>query len=89
MPATAAAAHQASVGIPGPRATLSRCVMPVDGNTILLSTLQGYDKVFRIPVSVGVFDGSVVELDKSNVQPEQGFDMSVICPAPVQPLVLA
>ena len=61
----------------------------MDGNTRFLSSLVGFDKAFRIPASVRV-EGQpeLLELDKSQVQADQGSDMNVILTAMVKRLSL-
>ena len=52
----------------------------VDGNMRFLSTVMGADKAFRIPCMIRV-GGREQELDRSQVQADQGSDMNVISTA--------
>ena len=52
----------------------------VDGNTRFLSTVMGTDKAFRIPCTIRA-NGQEQELDRSQVQADQGSDMNVISTA--------
>lgn len=57
-------------------------------HTRFLSNLVGVDKAFRIPATVKLEDGELVDIEKRYVQGDQGSDMNVISADLVQRLRL-